>query len=243
MSITRHIIIAFALCAVVATAQAQVAPAAHYLDDVKAEFVKRWPQSRTVNIVFHGHSVPAGYARTPEVRTLDAYPYQTLKLIKEHYPQAIVNTITTAIGGEQSEQGAARFEEDVLTHKPDVIFIDYALNDRTIGVERAEKAWRSMVETALDHGVKIILCTPTPDLSARMTDDNDPLTRLAQMIRGLAAEYQVGLADFYAAFCSILSSGQSLQEYMAQVNHPNARGHQVALAEIAPWLIDPEISQ
>src|ERR1035438_8926749 len=36
-----------------------------YLADVCAELVKSWPTNRTVNLVCHGHSVPAGYAKTP----------------------------------------------------------------------------------------------------------------------------------------------------------------------------------
>ena len=31
--------------------------------------------NHTVNLVCHGHSVLAGYFKTPEVRTFDAYPY------------------------------------------------------------------------------------------------------------------------------------------------------------------------
>ena len=65
----------------------------------------------------------------------------TLQVLKEYYPYAVVNTITTAIGGENSEQGCLRFAGDVLTHRPDVVFIDYSLNDRGLGPERARKAW------------------------------------------------------------------------------------------------------
>ena len=235
MKKTLALLIITALSSIVCSAQ--VADAGSYLDEVRAELVKKWPESRTINFVFHGHSVPAGYARTPLVNTLDAYPYRTLALIKEHFPTAVVNTITTAIGGEDSEQGSARFEDEVLCHRPDVLFIDYGLNDRRIGVQRAETAWRCMIEKALDRGVKVILCTPTPDLSARMTDSGDPLSAQAAMIRRLASEYHIGLADFYAEFVSLMEKGERLPDYMAQVNHPNAKGHQVAVDVIARWIV------
>ena len=103
---------------------AQVADRDTYLSDIVAELGKRWPESRTLNLVFHGHSVPAGYARTPAVNTLQAYPHRVLCGIKDRFPNAVVNSIVTAIGGEQSEQGAARFEAEVLTHRPDVLLID-----------------------------------------------------------------------------------------------------------------------
>lgn len=208
-----------------------------YLDEIVAELNKRWPESRTVNVVFHGHSVPAGYARTPIVNTLQAYPHQVLEGIKEHYPRAVVNVITTAIGGEQSEQGAARFEQEVLCHRPDVLLIDYALNDRTIGLERSERAWRSMIEAALARGVKVILLTPTPDLSENILSDGARLQAHAEMIRRLAAEYETGLADVYAVFRRIAQSGGRISDYMSQVNHPNKLGHTVAAREILHWFV------
>lgn len=214
---------------------AQVADRAGYLSEIVAELGKRWPDSRTVNLVFHGHSVPAGYARTPAVNTLQAYPHRVLCGLKDRFGTAVVNVITTAIGGEQSEQGAARFEAEVLTHRPDVLFIDYALNDRTIGLERSEKAWRSMIEAALAKGVKVILLTPTPDLSEDIRSDQAPLQAYAQMIRRLAAEYHVGLADSYAVFRAKAETGEKMASFMAQVNHPDARGHAIVAEEILRW--------
>ena len=218
-----------------ASLSAQVADRETYLSDFVAELGKRWPESRTLNLVFHGHSVPAGYARTPVVNTFQAYPHQVLRGIKDRYPNAVVNAITTAIGGEQSEQGAARFEAEVLTHHPDVLFIDYALNDRSIGLERSEKAWRSMIEAALERGVKLILMTPTPDLSEDIRSDQARLYPYVQMIRSLAAEYHVGLADAYACFRSRAEAGEKIASYMAQSNHPDARGHAIVAEEILRW--------
>jgi lysophospholipase L1-like esterase len=212
-----------------------MADRAVYLDDLKAQLGARWPDNKTVNVVFHGHSVPAGYARTPVVNTLHAYPHLTLCGLKERYPNAVINVITTAIGGEQSEQGAARFEAEVLTHRPDVLLIDYALNDRTIGLERSEKAWRQMIEAALARGVKVILLTPTPDLSEDILAEGGRLAAHADLIRRLAAEYHVGLADVYKAFRARALAGEIISLYMSQVNHPNALGHSVAAAEILPW--------
>ena len=50
-----------------------------YLSDLKKEMQIEWPKNRTINIVFHGHSVPAGYFKTPQVNTLSAYPALVLK--------------------------------------------------------------------------------------------------------------------------------------------------------------------
>ena len=231
----RLLLIMLPLLLQVAALNAQVADRDTYLSDIVAELGKRWPDSRTVNLVFHGHSVPAGYARTPVVNTLQAYPHRVLAGVKDRFPNAVVNVITTAIGGEQSEQGAARFEAEVLTHRPDVLFIDYALNDRTIGLERSERAWRTMIEAALAKGVKVILLTPTPDLSEDIKSDSARLYGHVQLIRRLAAEYHVGLADPYGVFRTKAEAGEKMASYMAQVNHPDARGHAIVAEEILRW--------
>ncbi len=75
--------------------------------------------------------------------------------------------IVTEIGGENAESGAARFAADVLCYKPDVVTIDYALNDRQLGLARAEQAWRSMIEAAVAKDIKVILLTPTHDIMSR----------------------------------------------------------------------------
>lgn len=206
-----------------------------YLTPVLAELKKSWPTNRTIKIVCHGHSVPAGYARTPVVRTFDAYPYLLHRGLNERFPHAVINIIVTAIGGENSEQGAARFERDVLPLRPQVVTIDYALNDRRIGLAHAEKAWRAIIQAALKQNVKIILLTPTADLSAKLDDPNDPLNQHAKQIRRLAAEYRVGLVDSLAAFQNYVLNGGKLSDLMAQVNHPNRQGHELVTAELLKW--------
>lgn len=109
------------------TVESRIADPASYLSDLKAEMQKEWPKNRTINLVFHGHSVPAGYFKTPQVNTLAAYPNLVLKKIKAIYPLAVVNVIVTAIGGENSVKGAERFEREVICHHPDLILIDYGL--------------------------------------------------------------------------------------------------------------------
>jgi lysophospholipase L1-like esterase len=196
---------------------------------------RQWPKNRTVNIVCHGHSVPAGYFKTPVVDSFNAYPHLLHKALKERFPYAVINVIVTAIGGENSEAGAKRFERDVLALHPDMVTIDYALNDRAIGLARADAAWRSMITNALNQGVKVILLTPTPDLRANLDDPADPLNQHAEQIRNLAREYGIGLADSLAAFRAYTAAGGQLKDLMAQGNHPNRKGHDLVVGELLKW--------
>lgn len=216
----------------------QVANKETYLIAVIQEMLKSWPANRRVNIVCHGHSVPAGYFTTPIVDSLHAYPHLLFVGLKERFGHAVVNVIVTAIGGENSEAGAARFEAEVLCHKPDVVTIDYALNDRDLGLARAEAAWRQMIELALSRNVKVILLTPTHDvMSLRWGDPKweTELPRHAEQVRWLATTYGVGLADSHRAFQTYLDGGGEVTDLLSHINHPNREGHGLVARELLRW--------
>lgn len=209
-----------------------------YLEDILTEMEKQWPNNRTINIVCHGHSVPTGYFATPFIDTFNSYPHLLHKEIKERFPFAAVNVIITSIGGEDSLSGSGRFMGDVLCHKPDVLTIDYALNDRRIGLEASKKSWIKMIESALEQKIKIILLTPSWDKSYFVQDENwENLVKHADQVRCLAAEYSIGLSDSFNAFKSYIDNGGDLANLLSHYNHPNRKGHDLITNELAKWFI------
>lgn len=209
-----------------------------YLSELVKDLARPWPQNRTVNIVCHGHSVPAGYFATPVVDSLNAYPHQLLVGLKERFRYAVINVIVTAIGGEDSEHGAARFADEVLCHRPAVICLDYGLNDRRLGLARAEQAWRAMITAALARDIRLILLTPTHDVLTRRTGEalwSEELPRHAAQIRRLADEYGLALADSDAAFQQHLNTGGDILDLLSHINHPNQAGHALVTRQLLRW--------
>lgn len=231
----RHFLISLITLLSIGNVFGQIAESQSYLNEIKIELLKEWPENRAINLIFHGHSVPSGYFATPIVKTEAAYPLQTLLALKKIYATAVINSIVTAIGGENAVQGEQRFEKDVLSLKPDVVFIDYALNDRWIGLEKARQAWQNMIEKALKQGCKVVLLTPTPDTTEDILNDSSKLEQHSNMIAELAKKYNVGLVDSYGAFKSIAKNGEKIDFYMSQNNHPNEAGHQVVVKEIVKY--------
>lgn len=123
----------------------------------------------------------------------------------------------------------------MLSHRPDVVTIDYAVNDTSIGLERARKAWSAMIEQAQAKGVKVILLTPTPIMGKKFDDPKVALNQHAEQIRALAREYHVGLVDSLAAFARFEQGGGQVATLMAQVNHPNQAGHKLVADALIQW--------
>jgi alpha-L-fucosidase/acetyl esterase/lipase len=57
------------------------------------------------------------------------YRSQTFQWFLETWPSVEFTHVDAAIGGTGSELGAFRLQKDVLVHKPDLIFIEFAVND------------------------------------------------------------------------------------------------------------------
>jgi len=209
-----------------------------YLAPVTAELAKPWPANRIVNIVCHGHSVPAGYFTTPVVEPFDSYPHLLHLALHARYPFAPLNVIVTAKGGEDSASGSGRFQNEVLCHRPDVVTIDYGLNDRKLSPPRVRTHWSDMVEQALEVGSRVVLLTPSWDTSVREGGELwERLGELANEITGLAGDLEVGLTDSFGLFQDYVTRSGELTDLLSFENHPNARGHQLIARDLARWFV------
>lgn len=216
---------------------AQVPDARSCLTRVTQDLRIPWPDNTTTNIVAFGHSVPAGYGVTPIVHKRDAYPRLLEDALSDHYPHAVLNVITAGVGGENSTQGLARLQRDVIDHHPRVVLIDFALNDRTLGAGAAKANLVAMVAAVRSAGACPVLMTPTWDEHAAPDQPEDALAQQAGMIRQLGKEQGIPVADSLAAFAAYQGDRHAL---MAQFNHPNAAGHRLVLSRLLPLFLQSE---
>ena len=79
-----------------------------------------------LTLAFLGGSITQGcLATTPE----SCYAGLTYKWWKDNFPKANFTYVNAGIGGTTSHLGVARVEEDVLSHKPDFLIIEFSVND------------------------------------------------------------------------------------------------------------------
>lgn len=93
--------------------------------------------------------------------------------LQSQYPGARVEEIRAAIPGTGAEFGAARLQRDVLDHKPDLIFVEFAVNGAGATRDRGIESMEGIVRQARAANPYVDVCfvytlyTPTlPDYQA-----------------------------------------------------------------------------
>lgn len=94
-------------------------------------FFAKLERGETVRVAYLGGSITAQEGWRPK----------TLKWFQQQYPKASVSEINAAIGGTGSDLGVFRLRHDVLVHKPDLLFVEFAVND---GGAAPEQIYRCM---------------------------------------------------------------------------------------------------
>ncbi len=75
------------------------------------------------------------------ITAMNGWRNKTTDWLKATYPKATFKEVHAAIGGTGSDLGVFRLGRDVLEHKPDLLFVEFATND---GGQPPEQIWRSM---------------------------------------------------------------------------------------------------
>lgn len=211
-----------------------------YLAGLSQRMEKVFPENERINIVIHGHSQTCGYTTGHVIDPFSAYPHQLWELLQHRFPFSTVNVIVTGIGGENSDRGSVRLEEDVLCHKPDLVTIDYALNDRYIDFSKSEAAWDNMTSRLKERGIPVILLTPTLDIPcAYDKDELEKLKRFDEMIHRIAAYHQVGVAEIFQTWMNYLKNFGRVEDLLCGVNHASVLGHRLTAMELNSWFPYP----
>ncbi|HAH44511.1 MAG TPA: acyl-CoA thioesterase [Planctomycetaceae bacterium] len=132
-------LIAFTLLTIFSLASVQADPPEYHA--VQAELIKpRQGIGNTVKKLKSGEEVRVAYLGG-SITAANGWRVKTTKWLQSEFPNAKIHEIHAAIGGTGSDLGAFRLEQDVLQHHPDLVFVEFAVND---GGRQPEAIWESM---------------------------------------------------------------------------------------------------
>lgn len=114
--------------------------------------MKKAERGEKLVVSFLGGSITQGsLSSTPQT----CYAYLVYRWWKDAFPNADIVYVNAGIGGTTSQFGAARVEEDIISCGPDVVIIDFTVNDESTQLfkETYESLVRRLLNLETEPGV------------------------------------------------------------------------------------------
>lgn len=162
----------------------------------------------------------------------------TTKWFEAQYPDAKITEINAAIGGTGTDLGVYRCDRDVISHKPNLTFIEFAVNDSVTKPEDLSRTTEAIVR-------KLLASDPTMEIvfiftiTKRITDE---LTlgipyRSRDIHSKIAAHYCLPTVDIGTPLAEAAANAEKgWLEYTNDTVHPHAAGYAVKFSALTPAL-------
>lgn len=183
-------------------------------------------------------------------------------LLTEMFPST--KFLNKGVGGNDTKMAAQRLARDVLAHHPDVVVIQFGINDAAvdlwkkppatesrISLDDYEKNLRSFVTQLREAGAEVIFMTPNqirwrPKLlklyggAPYDTKATQGFTKIlktyAERMRGVAKDMNVPLVDIYAEYDAEGLRNSECEELLLDGLHPSDKGHALVAEKLRPVL-------
>ncbi len=193
-------------------------------------------KDKELTVVYFGGSLTSGYGCTNR----DKYSWRALsgEWLKEQFPDANITTVDTAIGESGTYLGTYRVQKDVIGSKPDLLFIEYAINDtysragQQVAAMRFETIVREVREALPYCDIVTVLTT---DKSYMAKSKNGLLFPTAQGHSDIAAAYDLPVVNIGAGLANGIAKSEKndtwwtndtiWKTYFVDTVHPNNKGH------------------
>ncbi len=188
-------------------------------------------EGEEARIILFGDSITAGFA----VRR--GFDHFWLSMLKETYPKAAVAMRNQGACGATSFDGLARLDGSVVAHNPDLVTVNFGINDMYSGIRLGEFKGNliEIVEKIIEgcgsgSSPEILLMSSEPLTTPRF--DRIVLSYY-QILEDVAEEMGVGFVDVYGAWMRRVGEGVPLDSLILPgLDHPNELGYRIIAEEL-----------
>lgn len=184
-----------------------------------------------ITIAYIGGSITEG----PDVSYAQRYVTITAREFEEAYCHGgTVTCVNAGLSGTPSNLGLVRLKKDVLDYSPDIVFVEFAVNDSQDFHEK--QCFESLVRTILTRENE-----PAVVLVFNRTQDG----YTCQSVMGLTGMfYRLPMVSVTNAITEELDSGRmQWRDFSDDTVHPNANGHRMTSDFIAHLFAEAEAGQ
>lgn len=173
-------------------------------------------------IGFLGGSITQGsLASTPE----KCYAYLVYSWWQSHYRN--LSYINAGIGGTTSQFGAARVKDDLLCKRPDVVFVEFSVNDSCD--EHFQETYEGLVRRIYREGITVVLVHNV---------QYDSMQSAEKVHLAVGKHYQLPCVSMKSTIYPLVASGEIPNRQITPDDlHPNDEGHAM-VASVITYLLD-----
>ncbi len=170
---------------------------------------QKWGMGQEVRVGYLGGSITAQNGWRPK----------TLAWFNQQHPNCKSSEIYAAIGGTGSDLGVFRLKQDVLDHKPDLLFVEFAVNDGGAPTDRILKAMEGIVRQTWKANPKTDICFVYTLTEGMLSDfDAGKFPHAASVMEQIADHYGIPSIHFGVEVArlhregKLIFSGQATKE-------------------------------
>ena len=189
--------------------------------------MERAEQGEELIIGFFGGSITQGSLASSDRL---CYAYRVFQWWENQYPQAKFHYVNGGIGGTNSYFGASRVVSDLLMYNPDVVVVDFSVNDDETNTELFKETFEGLLR-------KILTWNTNPAVIVLNNVYYDTGRNMQTIHNQIAEYYQVPYVSIKDTVYPKIQSGELEREALTPDNlHPNDLGHQLVAEEICRLL-------
>ncbi len=179
-----------------------------------SKFIEKLENKQEVTIAFIGGSITEGLTAGPE----KCWAKLTYDRLCEKYPDTKINYVNAGLSGTPSVLGNIRLQRDVLDYNPDMVFVEFAVND---GNDQIYKdSYDAMVR-------KILSQENQPAVALYFTVIKSGHTCEAYMSE-VGKAYGLPMVSLNNVLSHEFEAGRmKWEDYSDDESHPNEWGHQM----------------
>lgn len=194
-----------------------------------ANTIRKAMNGEEITIGFIGGSITEGYSASKKENSYAALVY---KWWCEKFPDTKINYVNAGIGGTSSYLAVHRAQEELLKYDPDLVFIEFAVNDSY--TEHNMNSYESLVRKVLndEKSPAVVLLFSTNALG-------DGVQAVEQAI---GTYYQLPMISYRdAVIPEILAGNFVWTDISPDIVHPNDLGHSIYAGLITRYLEETAI--
>ncbi len=177
-----------------------------------------------VNIVYLGGSITEGVGASDYSRT--SYRGLVGKYFTETYSDIKVNNVHQGVGGTGSDYGLIRLNRDVMSYNPDLVFVEFAVNDNG-------KDSRLEMETI----VRTLSAMENPPYIIYLYTTRSSFANVKPYHVEVGNHYDIPQIDLQQELLRVMAeTGNDVSVYLPDGVHPSDAGHKVYADKIIECL-------